>query len=637
MKLSRLALAIVLTPGLAFAQASSREDALKLSDTLITANRDMEQRSDSSAASSVFTRADIERLRPASVPALLSQVPGVQVANYGGRGGLYSLFIRGTSTAQTLVLVDGVRAGSATAGSTSLQYLSVDQIERIEVLRGSRSAIHGADAMGGVIQIFTRRGEGEGLRPYVRIASGSDSTWERTLGLSGGDERTRFNLSAGLEETAGIDRTRTSFASDADHDAYRNRSLALSLSHRFTDDLEAGLTVLDQRGKTESDNPFGREDPPGSWTYHPTKPYDEYSTSTTSVWLDGRINDIWRSRIELGHSEDKQENFDKLFPGSTVNNTYRDSANWLNTLTLGNNHNLRLGLDYLNDKVRSSNEFAVKNRDNKAAFIQHSFQGERFGTELGMRHDDNQQFGTENTFNGALSYRINQDNQVILSYSEGFRAPTFADLYWPLYDGYQGNPNLKPEKSRSYELQWRSQLTPSTRLEASLYRTDFRDLITYIVTDPVTWESTMDNVDRARIHGFEATLKQELFGWHSDLGISVIDPRNRENGHTLSNRARRTLNLNLDRQFGDIGVGASFTAVSSSYGNAANTTELSGYGVLDLRASWQASNELAFDMKLANALDKDYSRILYAYDGDNYGYQETPASVMIGLTWTPDL
>jgi len=637
MKLSRLALAIALTPSLALAQTSSREDALKLSDTLITANRDVEQRSDSSAASTVFTRADIERLRPASVPALLTQVPGVQVANYGGRGGLYSLFIRGTSTAQTLVLIDGVRAGSATAGSASLQYLSVDQIERIEVLRGSRSAIHGADAMGGVIQIFTRRGEGEGLRPYVRIAGGSDSTWERTLGLSGGDERTRFNLSAGLEETAGIDRTRTSFASDADHDAYRNRSLVLNLSHRFSDALEAGFTVLDQRGKTESDNPFGHEDPPGSWIYNPSKPYDEYSLSTSTVWLDGRINDLWRSRIELGHSEDRQENFDKLFPGSTVNNTYRDSANWLNTLSLGNGHSLRLGADYLNDKVRSSNEFAVNNRDNKAAFIQHSFQGERFGTELGMHHDDNQQFGTENTFNGALSYQLNTDNQLILSYSEGFRVPTFADLYWPLYDGYQGNPNLKPEKSRSYELQWRSQLGSTTKLEASLYRTDFRDLIATVTTNDFPWEGTRANINRARVNGFEAVLKQELYGWHGEAGLSIIDPRDRETGHTLSNRAKRTLNLSLDRQFGDIGVGASFTAVSSSYGNAANTTELSGYGVLDLRASWQASNELAFDMKLANILDKDYSRILYTYAGDNHGYQETPASVMIGLTWTPQL
>ena len=128
-----------------------------------------------------------------------------------------------------------------------------------------------------------------------------------------------------------------------------------------------------------------------------------------------------------------------------------------------------------------------------------------------------------------------------------------------------------------------------------------------------------------------------MFGWNADLGVSIIDPRNRETGRTLANRAKRTLNLNLDRQFGDIGLGATFTAVSSSYGDVANTTALPGYGVLDFRASWQASDELALDMKLANILDKDYSRMLYAYNGENHGYQEAPASVMIGMTWTPQL
>lgn len=635
MKLSRIALAVALAPSLALAaQPASQEQALKLSDTLITANRDVEQRSDSSAASTVFTRADIERLRPASVPHLLTQVPGVQVANYGGRGANYGLYIRGSSTAQTLILIDGVRAGSATAGGAALQFLSVDQIERVEVLRGSRSAIHGADAMGGVVQIFTRRGDGEGVRPYVRLAAGSDSTFERTLGLSGGDERTRFSLTAGLEETAGIDRTRTSYAEDADDDAYRNRSLALSLSHRFSDQLEAGFTVLDQRGKTEYDNPFGRWDDTTFQSF-PAKPYDEYALSTSTVWLDGTINDIWSSRIELGHSEDKQENFDKLFPGSTVNNTYRDSVNWLNTLSLDNGHSLRLGLDYLNDKVRSSNDFAVSNRDNKAAFIQHSYQGERFGTELGVRHDDNQQFGSENTYNGALSYQVNADNKLILSYAEGFRVPTFADLYWPFDGSYGGNPDLSPEKSRSYELQWRSQLTATTELEASLYRTDFRNLIVY-VSDPTTWIGTMDNVDNARVNGFEATLKQQLFGWHGELGLSIIDPRNRGTGNVLPNRAKRTLTFNLDRQFGAFGVGATFAAASNSYADGANNTELPGYGVLDLRANWQANDELGFDLKLANVLDKDYSRLNYNHNGQDYGYQEMPFAAMVGVTWTPN-
>ncbi len=624
MKLSRIALAVALTPAFVLAEQDvSREDALKLSDTLITASRVVEQRNESSAASTVFTRADIERLRPASVPHLLSQVPGVQVANYGGRGANYGLYIRGSSTAQTLILIDGVRAGSATAGGAALQFLSVDQIERVEVLRGSRSAIHGADAMGGVIQIFTRRGDGDGMRPYVRLAAGTDSTFERTLGLSGGNERTRFSLSAGLEETAGIDRTNTSFTSDADDDAYRNRSLALSLSHHITDNLETGFTFLDQRGKTEWDNPDGRYETDFPWGGpFPAKPYDDYSITNISTYLDGRINDIWSTRIELGHSADKQKNHDKLFSGVDAYNTYRDSLSWLHTLTLDNGHSVRLGLDYLNDKVRSTVDFDEDSRDNKAVFIQHSFQGERIGTELGMRHDDNEQFGSENTFNGALSYNFTPSNLLILSYAEGFRTPTFNDLYWPLW----GNPNLKPEKSRSYELQWRSQLTPGTQLETSIYRTDFHDLI-----------AASSNINRARVNGFETALKQEVFGWQGDLGVSIIDPRSREDGRNLPNRAKRTLNLSLDRQFGDIGVGATFTAVSSSshYHFSGNTSELSGYGVLDLRASWQANSELAFDVKLANVFDKGYSRLAYEYDGQDYGYREMPFTAMLGLTWTP--
>ncbi|MBD3738533.1 TonB-dependent receptor [Pseudomonas sp. S5(2021)] len=626
--LNPLALAIAASlPAIALAQ-TPRDEALKLSDTLITANRDVEQRTESSAANTVFTRADIERLRPVSVLELLTHVPGVQVTNYGGRGALYGLYVRGTSTAQSLILIDGVRVNSATAGIAGLQYLSVDQIERIEVLRGSRSALYGSDAMGGVIQLFTRRGNGPGLNPYLRVAGGSNNTWERSLGLSGGDDRTRFNLSAALEETEGFDRTRTSTPADRDDDAYRNRSMAASISHRLSDRLQLGLNVLDQRGKTEIDDSFAGA--PGRL------PYDHFAVSSTSAFLEGQLHENWTSRVELGHSEDKQENREKWSTTRSVNNTYRDSVTWLNTLDLTETQRLRLGAEYVNDKVRSSNSFTESSRKNHALFVQHSYQGQGFSTEVGMRHDKNEQFGTENTFNGALTLPLNKDHQIILSYAEGFRVPTFADLYWPAEAWYVGNPDLAPEKSRSYELQWRGQISADTRIEASVYRTDFRNLITY-VSDPVTFLGTMNNVERARINGFEASLHQELLGWQSTLGLSVIDPRNRDTGHTLQNRAKRTLSLDIDRNFGRIAVGASWRAVSSSYGDSANNTEIAGHGVFDLRSSWQASDELSFDLKLANLLDKDYSRLLYTYDGEQYGYQEAPFSVMLGMTWSPAL
>lgn len=636
MQLSRLALAVALLPaGYSVAETPSRDEALKLSNTLITANRAVQERSESTSASSVFTRADIERLRPTSVPDLLSHVPGVQVARYGGRGALTSLFIRGTSTAQSMVLIDGVRVSSATSGGASLQYLSVEQIERVEVLRGSRSAIYGSDAIGGVVQIFTRRGAGSGLKPYVRIAGGSDNTWERSLGLSGGDERTHFSLNAASEETNGFDRTQDSYASDADNDAYRNRSFSLNIGHQLTDTLKVGLSTLDQRGKSETDNPYGRWDN-NLFTAFPSQPYDQFSLSSTSAYVDAQVMEAWNSRVELGHTEDKQENFDKLFPGSTRNNTFRDSINWLNTFDLEQGHSLRAGAEYLNDKVRSSNAFTEPSRKNYGLFAQHTFQGEQFSTELGVRHDKNEQYGSENTWNGALTLPMDAANDLILSYAEGFRVPTFADLYWTNDGQYKGNPDLQPEKSKSYELQWRSQLGERTTLEASVYRTDLHNLITY-VSDPVTRVGTMENVQRARIHGFEANLKQELFGWQGDLGVSIIDPRNRENGHTLTNRAKRTLSLDLDRQFDRFAVGATWQAFSHTYNDTANSQEIAGYGVLNLRASWQVSQELGFDVKWANVLDRDYSGFQYTYNAEQFGYQETPSSVMFGMTWSPEL
>lgn len=635
MKLSRLALAVALAPGLAVADDLSRDQALKLSDTVITANRDVQQRGESSAAISVFTRQDIERLNPSSVGELLSRVPGVQVIRNGGRGANTSLFIRGTSNAQSLVLIDGVRIGSASSGGAALQYLSVEQIERIEVLRGSRSAMYGADALGGVVQIFTRRGEGEGLHPYLRLAGGSEGTWERSLGLSGGDGRTRYNLTGSLEETDGIDRTDLSYASDADHDAFRNRSFSLNLAHSLSDDLEIGLSAVDQRGKSEYDNPYGRFDY-STYLSYPAENWSEFSQSSISAYVDANLADSWSSRLELGHSEDKQEDFDKLFPGSDVFNTYRDSAAWLNTLQLGNDQQLRVGLDYQEDNLHSSTAYSEEERWNQAAFIQHSYQGEHFSTELGLRHDKNEQYGSENTWNAALTLPLNQANELVLSYAEGFRVPTFNDLYGPANWG--SNPDLDPERSKSYELQWRSQLAEGTRLEASLYRTDVDDLITY-VWDSSTFIGRNYNVDQARINGFEVSLQQQLGAWTGNLSLSIIDPRDRDSGHTLARRAKRHLSLDLDRRLGDFNVGATWQAYSQRYDDVANNREIAGYGVLDLRGSWQASKELAFDLKLANLLDKGYSTALYQYAGDYryYGYQETPRSLMLGLTWTPAL
>ncbi|OCW18794.1 TonB-dependent receptor [Pseudomonas aylmerensis] len=629
----RFALPLLLLPANdLLADTFERDDALKLPDVVISANRQVQARNDSSAANTVFTRDDIDRLQPTSLTDLLSRVPGVQVAPTGGRGSLPGIYIRGTKSAQSLVLVDGQRIANTTSGDSGLQYLNVDQIERVEVLRGSRSVIYGSDAIGGVIQVFTRRNAEQGLQPRMKLGFGSNGTWERSLGVSGGDEHTRFNLGASLDETAGINSTHQSFPSDGDHDAYRNQSLSLNLSHAFSDTLEAGFNLLDNRGKSEYDNSFGRYDVATGQTVG-QKPYTDYTVSSASGYVDATLNQHWQSRLELGHSENRDTKRDTLSDDSSVFNTYRDSVNWQNDLTINEQNSLILGGDWYEDRFHGSTTFTENSRWNRAAFVQHRFRGEWFSTELGLRRDQNQQFGSQNSWSGTLTVPVNPDNDLLLSYSEGFRAPTFNDLYYP--QTQYSNPDLQPETSKSYELQWRSQLTDSTRLEASLYRTDLSDAIILDRT------GKPQNVASARINGFEAALKQDLFGWQGNLGLAVIDPRDRDSGHTLARRARRTVSLDLDRQFDKLGLGASWQAISSSYDDEDNRNRLGGYALLGLRSSWALNREVLLSVKVDNLLDKTYARAMYSYNDpaflNNHDYREEGRVWMFGVTWTPEM
>jgi len=616
MKLSRLALAVALLPGV---QVFAAEQ--ELPSMLITSARQAEPRAQATAANTVFTRADIERLQARSVPELLRRVPGVQVSSAGG---LPSLSLRGTGTAQTLVLVDGQRIASATSGFARLDYLAIDNIERVEVIRGPRSSLYGADAIGGVIQIFTRGGK-PGINPEVRLAAGSDQTFQRSLSLAAGTEQTRVHLGASLDERDGFDITRDNRGADRDNDGQRNKALHLKLDHQFDANWKAGLSLNDQRGKNEYDD---------AYEFAPGTPQDEFRVSSYSGYLDGQLSDIWNSRLELGRSFDRNSAVGSNYNDGLLETT-RHSAALINRVQLSERQQLGLGSDWYEDRLDATTTYQEDSRHNLAFFAQHSFQGEHFGTELGLRHDDNQQFGSHNSWNAAFSLPVGQSQRWILSYGEGFRAPTFTDLYAP--PAWGPNPDLKPETSKTYELQWRGEFD-ETQLEAALYRTDLEDMI--------AWGGTrMENVSQARINGFEASAARELLGWQASLGVSIIDPRDRDSGHTLARRAKRTLSIDLDRTFGALSAGAGWHVSSARYDTIANTRELSGYGIFDLRAAWQSHPELRWEAKVNNLFDRDYALATYArsqgpnwFDpSQNYGYREAGRTMLFAVTWTPAL
>ena len=597
---------LLIIPGLLACAVAQANDALSLADTVVTASRQVESRSESSAASTVFTRADIDRLQPNSVTDLLRRVPGLSITTNGGLGSLSGISLRGTNVTQTLVLIDGQRIASASAGQASLEFISVDQIERIEVIRGPRSAIYGSDAIGGVVQIFTRQGR-DGLDARVKLGVGSNQTFTRDLALSGGNGQTRFALGASLNETDGINRTTNSVGGDRDEDGYRNRAFNASLTHNFTDDVEAGIRLLEQTGSTEYDL-LG-------------DPEDDFSLSTAAAHVQWQVSSLWRTRLEVGHAEDRRDTRSSVFPSSY--DTYRDSASWLNNLSINDAHNLQLGLDWYEDRMRTDGAFTDDERYNQAAFAQYRFNGEQVSAELGMRHDDNEQFGSENTFNGALIFALSNNQQLVASYSEGFRAPTFNDLY----NAWGSNPNLRPESSKSYELQWRGQFDATT-LQASAYRMDIDDLI---LLDSF-W--IPQNISEARINGLELSAERDILGWYTVASATWLDPRDRSTGQLLPRRPKRLLSIDSDRQFGDFGIGFSLVANSTRYNDAANTQKLSGFGTLEVRGNWLMSDTTRWDLSVSNVLEKEYA-LSNDFAGNPYRNEELNAR--LSLTWTPQL
>lgn len=621
MKLSRLALAVALLPSVQVLAANTQQE---LPSMLVTSARHAEPRALATAANTLFTRADIERLQARSVPELLRRVPGVQISSAGG---LPSLSMRGTGTAQTLVLVDGQRVASATSGFARLDYLAIDNIDRVEVIRGPRSSLYGADAIGGVIQIFTRSGE-PGLNPEIRVAAGSDQTFQRSLNLAGGTEQTRIHLGASLDERDGFDLTRDNRGADRDNDGQRTQALHLKLDQQFDSDWKAGLSLNDQRGENEYDD---------AYEFAPGTPQDAFRVSSYGGYLDGQLTARWNSRLELGRSFDRNRAVGSNFNDGLLETT-RHSAAWINRLQLSESEQLSIGSDWYEDRLDATTAYQEDSRDNLALFAQHSFEGENFGTELGLRHDNNQQFGSHNSWNAAFSLPIDQSQRWILSYGEGFRAPTFTDLYAP--PAWGPNPDLKPETSQTYELQWRADLDYS-QLEVSFYRTDVEEMI--------AWGGTrMENVSHARINGFEASAASELLGWQTSLSLSLIDPRDRDSGRVLQRRAKRSLSLDLDRQFGAFAVGATWQAFSQRFDDSAfnanfqsERTTIPGYAVLNLRTSWQATPELRWEAKVDNVLDKEYHQALYqrtfADLSSAYGYREQGRTALLAVTWTPTL
>ncbi|MFZ3203690.1 MAG: TonB-dependent receptor, partial [Pseudomonas sp.] len=412
-----------------------------LQDQLVTATRSVQTTQQSLAAVTVFDRAQIEQSQATSVPELLKKVPGVSLANNGGPGKHTSLFMRGSESDHVLVLVDGIKIGSATSGGAALQDLPLELIERIEVVRGPRSSLYGSEAIGGVIQIFTRKGKGSGAKPFFSAGYGTHDSYTGSAGISGGDGKAWYSLGLSGADSDGINvKPASSSGYEDDADGYRNLSAALSAGYRFDNGLELDANLL----QVKSHNDFDQVNRAR------TSGFRANANGESRVFGSrARFSplDPWLVTLQAGRSEDKSDGYLDGYFDSRFDSR-RDSVSWQNDLTLAVGHSLILGVDYQLDEVNGSTAYAEDSRDNKGAFAQYLGTVERHDWQLSLRRDDNQQFGQHDTGNIGYGYALTDWLRGTISYGTAFKAPTFNELYFPDY----GNPQLDAETSRSLEV-----------------------------------------------------------------------------------------------------------------------------------------------------------------------------------------
>jgi vitamin B12 transporter len=589
--------------------------AAPLEPIVITASRTPEVADASLASVSVIGRDRIEQAQSRSVPDLLRGLPGVALRSNGGPGHNTNLYLRGTNPDHVLLLIDGLKLGSASSGFLPWQALPLEQVDRVEVVRGPRSSLYGSEAIGGVVQLFTRRDARGPLTARFSTTVGSHGLAEAQLGVSGS---VPGSADAGwLDGAIGFQRTQGFDVCDGpagcgvvepDRDGYRSDSVRLGAGWALSERLAVDASYLRADSGLEYD---------GSERFGNRK---DGLIAVAGAGIEARPHDAWTLVLRGGRSRDDATIY---ADGVEINrlDTRRDQLSWLNEIALAPRQGLTLGLDALRDRLEASADYAETERDNLGAFAQYRGAIADHALQLSLRHDDNEQFGGETTGNAAWAYAFANGLRATASFGTAFRAPSFNDLYFPGF----GDPTLDPESSRSLEFGLAGDHAWGT-WTLNLFQTDIDDLIAF---DPASFSPS--NIDAARIRGLELGARGQIAGWALAGQVTLLDPRNRSDGpdqdKLLQRRPEQTLRVDVDRRLGPVAVGGTLFASGRRFDDDANEVRLDGFALVDLRAEYAFSDALRVQGRVENLFDEDYQTAS--------GFNQPGRSLFLTLRYEP--
>ncbi|QEI08967.1 TonB-dependent receptor [Pigmentiphaga aceris] len=594
--------------------ANASSSATVLGPVVVTAARGEQLLADTLGDVSVIDSETLGAAGQSSLAEVLRREHGVEIVANGGPHNSTSVFLRGASNAQTLVLLDGQRIGSATAGGASFNAIPASSIERIEIIRGAASSLYGADAIGGVINVITKKGATNA--PFAvngSIGAGSYNTRKLTAGVSGNDGILTYGFQASHATSDGFSSRRPIGSSyNPDDDGY-------------TLDAINGNIGLNWKPGQKLEATFFHSYLHGQYDSRPRA--DDRTISRVeglALTSTNKITDLWTSRLRYGETTDKSRDISAT---TSVFNTRQQQISWQNDLAFAPGQNLSIAAEHLNEVVSSSSYLASAPGSRRTNSVTGVYRGD-FGphhTQISLRHDDSSQYGGKTSGNVSYGYDINRVLQVTGAAGTGFRAPSFNELYFPGY----GQPAVLPERSRNLEagLRYRD---GGTDAGVTVYRNKVRNLISSLTPCPFPGYAfgCAYNVDRAVLEGVTLTAGQQFGATNLRASLDLQDAHDAKTGNQLARRAEQILRLDAEHRIGKALIGAELFASGHRYDNLANTTRLGGYTLLNLRVAYDVTREIQAQVRWNNVANKDYELAR--------GYNTPGSNVFFNLVYRPE-